>query len=69
MFYIYAMRRHELTRHYWNRRKNEWQLELTKECHYPTRVGVNRIFMSMSNNGLILGRQFHELGFKHVEGV
>lgn len=65
MFYIYATRRDDLTKYYWNRRKNEWQLDLASSCYYPTRVGVNRIYTAMTNAGLIW-RRFHEIGWKRA---
>ena len=67
MFYIYGRRRDDLTKFYWNRRKNDWTTELTAACHYPTAVGVNRIYQGFINNGLVLGRRFHELGFNRVD--
>jgi hypothetical protein len=65
MFYIYATRRDDLTRYYWNRRKAEWQEGLAPACYYPTAAGVNRVYTGMANAGLIW-RRFHELGFKRV---
>jgi len=62
MFYIYASRRDDLTKYYWNRRKNEWQTGLTPACHYPTRAGVNRIHAGIVKAGLIW-RRFHEVGW------
>jgi hypothetical protein len=65
MFYIYATRRDDLTRYYWNRRKAEWQEGLAPACYYPTAAGVNRVYMGMANAGLVW-RRFHELGFKRA---
>ncbi len=64
MVYIFATRRDDLTRYYWNRRKNEWQLDLTSSCYYPTRRGANRIYSMMAKDHSILGRRFHEIGWK-----
>lgn len=64
MYYIYATRRDDLEYKYWNRRKNEWEDSLSPACMYPTVKGVNRIFMQFANNGLVLGRRFHEMGWK-----
>jgi len=66
VFYIYARRRNDLTRHYWNRRKNEWQLDLTSSCYYPTMVGANRIYAGMVKDHSLLGRRFHEVGFNRA---
>jgi hypothetical protein len=67
MFYIYASRGDDVTKYYWNRRKNEWQLALRASCYYPTRKGVNRIYRGMTKDGSLLGRRFHEIGWKRVE--
>jgi hypothetical protein len=67
MFYIFASRRDDLTRWYWNRRKNEWQLDLASSCYYPTRQGANRIYMGMAKDYSILGRRFHEVGWKRLD--
>ena len=64
MVYIFATRRDDLTRYYWNRRKAEWQLDLTSSCYYPTRAGANRIYQGMAKDHSILGRRFHEIGWK-----
>lgn len=64
MVYIFASRRDDLTRWYWNRRKNEWQLELTRGCYYPTRRGADRIYKGMANDYFTLGKRFHEIGWK-----
>lgn len=66
MVYIYATRRDDLTKYYWNRRKNEWQLDLTSSCYYPTVRGANRIYMGMAKDHSILGRRFHEIGWKRA---
>lgn len=65
MFYIYATRRDDLTKYYWNRRKNEWQRGASPACYYPTRAGVNRRHMIMINGGLVW-RRFHLVGWKHA---
>ena len=65
MFYIFASRRGDVTKYYWNRRKNEWQTGLTPGCYYPTRKGVNRIYMMMTEDGSLLGRRFHEIGWRY----
>jgi hypothetical protein len=65
MFCIYATRRDDLTKYYWNRRKNEWQTGLAPACLYPTARGANRIYSGMVKRGLIW-RRFHEVGFKHA---
>ena len=67
MVYIFASRRDDLTRYYWNRRKNEWQLDLTSSCYYPTRRGANRIYSMMAKDHSILGRRFHEIGWKYAD--
>lgn len=67
MFYIYARRRDDLTKYYWNRRKNEWQLDLAPSCYYPTRAGVKRIHAGIVNAGLIW-RRFHEIGWNLAPG-
>ena len=69
MFYIYGTRRDDVTRYYWNRRKNEWELELTSACHYPTRKGVNRIYAGFVRDYFTLGKRFHEIGFKYQEAM
>lgn len=66
MFYIYARRRDDLTKHYWNRRKNEWQVDLVPSCYYSTLAGVNRIHAGMAKDHSILGRRFHEVGFNRI---
>ncbi len=63
MFYIYATRRDDLTRYYWNRRKADWQLDLVSSCYYPTWKGAARIYSMMVDGGL-QWRRFHELGLK-----
>jgi hypothetical protein len=67
MLYIYARRRDDLTKHYWNRRKNQWQLDLGSSCYYPTLAGANRVYLGMIKDRSILGRRFHEVGFKFLE--
>ena len=64
MVYIYATRRDDLTRFYWNRRKREWQTELSPGCYYPTQEGGNRMYSIMAKDRSILGRRFHEIGWK-----
>ena len=64
MVYIFATRRDDLTRYYWNRRKNEWTTDLGPGCYYPTRRGANRVYMMMAKDPSILGRRFHEVGWK-----
>lgn len=66
-FYIYATRRDDTTRYYWNRRKSVWQLSLDKDCSYPTRKGVNRIYANHVKKSMIWGK-FHEIGFRY-QGV
>ena len=67
MVYIFATRRDDLTRHYWDRTKNEWVTALTRGCLYPTRAGANRIYSIMAKDHSILGRRFHEIGWKWAE--
>ena len=66
MFYIYARRRDDLIKHYWNRRKNEWQLDLVSSCYYPTMVGANRVFSGIAKDRSIFGHRFHEVGVNRV---
>lgn len=63
MFYIYARERGDLTRHYWNRAKNEWTTALTRGCLYPTRRGVDRIHGFMVKDRNLMGRRFNEIGW------
>ena len=65
MFYIFAHRRDDLTRYYWNRRKNEWQPDLASSCYYPTRRGVNRIQTMMVKDRDLMGRRFHVIGWSN----
>lgn len=64
MFYIYACRRDDLTRYYWNRKSRLWCKALEAGCAYPTRRGVDRMHMIMAKDAALLGRRFHELGWK-----
>jgi len=66
MVYIFATRRDDLTRYYWNRRKAEWQPDLGFGCYYPTVRGANRVYMIMAKDHSILGRRFHEIGWKRA---
>lgn len=64
MVYIFATRRDDLTRYYWNRRKAVWQPDLVSGCYYPTRRGANRVYVIMAKDHSILGERFHEIGWK-----
>ena len=66
MYYIWASRRDDLTKHYWNRRKGEWQLDLTSSCYYPTRRGVDRIHSKLCGDYWTLGSRFHECGWTRI---
>lgn len=65
-FYIWACRRDDLTRHYWNRRKRLWQTNLTASCLYPTARGVDRIWQYKSTFFRPEDRKFHEIGWKSI---
>lgn len=65
--YIFATRRDDLTRFYWNRVARDWSTDLTPGCYYPTRAGANRIYQGMAKDHSILGRRFHEIGWKWAD--
>ena len=66
MFYIYARTKDGYDKHYWNRRKNEWQSDLTSACLYPTGKGANHVYQGIMKGGLIW-RTFNELGWSKAQ--
>ena len=47
MFYIYATRRDDLTKYYWNRRKNEWQTGLAWPSHHGRHPTIDHLAMAL----------------------
>ena len=64
MFLIWARKRGDLTKYYWNRRKNEWVTEPVRGCLYPTHRGSSRRWAEICTTMTQYG--FNECGWQRA---